>query len=89
VHRPDFEKAKSLYANKEMKTLLEKFGKIIPCTTRIQAAYEYFVNDDKEKGRKLLDKAITETEKYPNLGYRIMEKEYCLHLYSIINATEE
>jgi hypothetical protein len=80
VHKPDFEKAKKLYADKEMQTLLHKLGTIIPSCKRVRAAYEYFVNDDKEKGRRLLEEAKNEIENYPNSGYRIMEKDYCLDL---------
>ena len=84
VHRPDFEKAKILYNDKQMKTLLEELGQLIPSTPRVCAAYEYFVNGDKEKGESLLEKAKADIENYPNSGIRIMERDYYSHLEDLM-----
>ena len=76
VHNPDFEKAKELYSDKQMKTHFS-MSYIVSGITRTLAAYEFFVNNDKEKGENLLEKARNEAENYPNIGIRIMELDYC------------
>lgn len=73
VHKPDYEKAQELFADK-------KLQKHLINQPRILAAYEYFVNDNKDKGRELLKKAKNEAKQIFNSGLRLMEMDYCAKL---------
>ena len=83
MHKPDYEKAKKIYADKKMKPYL-KFN--LPSVFRISAAYEYFINEDKEKSMIYLRKAEKATENSPNSGAKIMEKEYLRELEKRIES---
>ena len=69
VLNPDFEKAGELFEDKKFREFL-KYP--IPANAMLMAAYEYFVNNDRVKGRELLEQAKVETKEYPNAGYRLM-----------------
>ncbi|MCL2420363.1 MAG: hypothetical protein FWD03_00760 [Defluviitaleaceae bacterium] len=73
VYSPDFDKAREIYKDKK---LLKFLKSNLPTLMRISAAYEFFVLENKEKGRDLLAKARKGTENLPNKGQRIMEAEY-------------
>lgn len=77
IHKPDYTKATEIYARRDMKKYLKM---PLPTITRPLAAYEFFVNNDKEKAELLLKKAHEQTESFPNKGLRIMEKDYLNHL---------
>jgi len=79
VHAPDFSKAAKYYHAGDMKTHF-KLKALVPGIARTFAAYEYFVNDNKEKGKALLEEAKTEAENFPNAGFRAMEMDYCREL---------
>jgi tetratricopeptide (TPR) repeat protein len=81
VHKPDFEKARELFADKKLKKFLKMQ---VPSVTRVLAAYEYIVNGDKDKGRKLLQRAKNEIKNFPNSGVKLMETDYCAKLEEII-----
>lgn len=85
AHAPDHEKAKALYAEKGMAKLLSSG---MPSLTRILAAYEFFVLENKAKGRKLLEKAKSDLENYEVKGIVFMEQDYLRELESMMNNTD-
>ena len=74
VHAPDFGKARQICQGEKMRAYLKLN---MPPAMRVSAAYEYFVNGNREAGRAILAKARKELEAYPNAGARIMESDYC------------
>ena len=86
VFNPDFKKAKEFFEDKKLKKFL-KYP--LPANKMVEAAYEYFVNNDKEKGRKLLEQAKVEIKKYPNIGYRLMVNDSLQQLEDKMGLTEE
>ena len=81
MHKPDFEKAKKIYADKKTGVFLKVFVKLnIPSVMRVLAAYECFVNEDKEKSMTYLRQAEKAMETQANSGGTVMEKEYILDL---------
>jgi len=84
VHRFDVEKAREIYIDKKLKPLLNLK---LPQITRVTSAYEYFINNDREKARLLLERAKNEAENYPNKGISIMEQDYCLALEKLIGES--
>ena len=80
-YKPDHSKAKIVYNDKKLK----KFLKMpLPGVARIAAAYEFFVEENEEKGKKLLEQAKKVAESWPNKGQRIMETEYIQNLEDAI-----
>lgn len=77
LHKPDFDKARKIYTDKRIKPFLKMRS---PGTTRVLSAYEYFVNADKKKAKRLLDRAKADTANFPNIGIRLMEQEYLAEL---------
>lgn len=77
VHRPDFDKARELYAQRGMKRYLEA---PLPMITRTRAAYEFFVCGDREKAAESMKKAKVQAESFPNKGIQLMEQDYLDHL---------
>jgi hypothetical protein len=77
MHRPDFEKAQKIYADKKTGVFMRFFLKLnMPSALRVLAAYEYFANGDKEKGMMYLKQAEKAMESHTNSGLMEMEKEY-------------
>ncbi|MCL2197486.1 MAG: M50 family metallopeptidase [Defluviitaleaceae bacterium] len=79
IHSPDYGKARTIFADNKVKKALKKH-------TRIVAAYEYFVNGDKEKGKELLQKAKDEAMKLPDNGTKLMEMDYCAKLEDVMEG---
>lgn len=77
IHNPSSEKARDLHSKKKMASFL-KMG--IPTCTRVDAAYEFFINGDKEKGEALLESAKKQLSSFPNDGVVAMEGEYIADL---------
>lgn len=77
VHDKNFKKATEIYVDKKMVQFL-KMG--IPQVTRVLSAYEFFINNDKEKGKSLLERAKKQIESYPSEGVRLMENDYLMKL---------
>ncbi|EME8230765.1 site-2 protease family protein [Enterococcus faecium] len=81
IHRPDFEKAKGIYEDKEVQLFLKND---LPSNTRILATYTYFVLDNVVEGRYLLEKAKKQLINFPDRGYRKMEIEYVERLEKLM-----
>ena len=62
----------TLFSYDGMIKILEKSGFWF---TKILAVYEYFINDNKDKALKLIEKAKIEAARHFNIGERIMELE--------------
>lgn len=73
VHRPDYEKAKVLYAQRGMKKYLEA---PLPMCTRTHAAYQFFIAGNKSVAAELMQKAKAQIDSFPNKGFALMEKDY-------------
>lgn len=77
VHRPDYDKAKALYARRDMQKYLNA---PLPMISRTLAAYEFFVNGDRERASEHMKKAKAQIDSFPSKGMRLMEKDYLDHL---------
>lgn len=77
VHQMDFEKARQVYQLPRISRLLKKSPEGY---ARILAAYEFFVNLNKEKGFEYLEKAKKNIQSGWNRGERIMEADYIARL---------
>ena len=51
-----------------------------PSISRVLAAYEFYINNDRERAVQLLEKARRELDAYPNKAIKIMEGEYLENL---------
>lgn len=83
VHNPDYAKAKDIYAERGIKKYLNM---PLPMVTRTLCAFEFFVNNDKQKAELLLENAREQADSYPNKGIRLMEKDYLSHLEKLMHA---
>ncbi len=83
VHRPDYDKARELYAQRAMKKYLSA---PLPMVSRTLAAYEFFVCGDREKAGESLKKAKVQIENFPNKGFQLMEQDYLDHLEKLMQA---
>ncbi len=83
VHRPDYDKARTLYAQRKMKKYLEA---PLPMCTRTHAAYQFFVIGNKSVAAELLQKAKVQIDSFPNKGFALMEKDYLDHLERLMQA---
>lgn len=80
VHNPDYELAKH-YRNMNKMSNFLNLG--IPTCTRIRAAYEYFVNNNKIQGKTLLETAKKQIPSMGNSGLEKMESDYVNYLYKL------
>jgi hypothetical protein len=85
VRSPDPEKARALYEKKEMKKILRLN---MPSMWRLQAAYSFFVKDDKAEAESLITKAKASLQTFENKGVCIMEADYIRELEALMNSSE-
>ena len=83
VHRPDHDKARALYAQRDMQKYLNA---PLPMVSRTLAAYEFFVCGDREKSGEHLKKAKAQIDSFPNQGFQLMETDYLNHLARLIQT---
>jgi len=83
IHSIDHARARELYEHKKLQAFLN-IG--LPQCMRVLAAYTFFVLDNREKGRELLQNAKISLENFPNKGERIMESEYMTALEARMEA---
>ena len=70
---PDFDKARAIYEEKNF----QKFLKMkIPNVNFVLPAYEFFVNNDYEKAKKLLVQIRKDIDDLPNKGERLRLNDY-------------
>lgn len=81
VHRPDYDKAREIYAQRGIKKYLEA---PLPMITRVRAAYEFFVCGDREKAAESMKKTKIQIENFPNKGFQLMERDYLDHLEKLM-----
>ncbi len=85
VHNPDFEKAKEIYQNSELQKFLQMS---LPTNFRIRIAYEYFINQNKEKTENLFTSAYAFLDSYPVMGVAASERDYLDYLKEKIRLHE-
>lgn len=86
AHEKDEQKAREYFEKKGMAQLIH--SDMLPFL-RIRAAYEYFINDDRETGRRILEKAMKEAANNSNKGLAIMESEYLKRLEESMDNHEQ
>lgn len=83
VHRPDYQKAQELYKSEGVAGYL-KLNQI--SARRIMAAYSYFVKNDEQRGRKLLEEAKAAAERQLENGFAMMESDCCVKLEELMDS---
>lgn len=73
VLRPDPGMARLIRSQKNMTRILNMGN---PSCTRVNAAYEYFIGGNRQKGLQLLNTAKKQQSTYPSKGVALMEGEY-------------
>ncbi len=84
VHRPDHDKARELYAQRDMKKYLNA---PLPMVSRALTAYEFFVCGDREKAGEYLKKAKAQIDSFPSKGFQMMETDYLTHLEGLMQSS--
>ena len=74
---PDYEKARAIYNKSEMRITLNMNH---PSIIKTIAVYEFFVNDNQEKGKELLEKAKAAFLSHENKGVTALSMENLLYL---------
>ena len=81
IREPNYEMAKELYNCKTVKKVIKMD---LPGATRIQALYEYAINNKVEEGKTLLEKAEQQAKALDAKGWREMELEEIIKLKNIM-----